>query len=185
MKKIILINLLIITSISLFAQKVTNKDNTGYGLKTILQEVLRAAAEDFVSLRGEPISGETGTISYLSTIAPTGSQENKIIGYTGPKKTDWVWESKLNNFEDIKELQKQYKRIYAEISKGSVKGNAKTYEPLSEYEQPTEDQRIWTNQFKVVSTRLMIDLVAEQQYHEWVIWLRVYNLENLAGAPSH
>ncbi|MFN5335468.1 MAG: hypothetical protein ACK5BV_09795 [Bacteroidota bacterium] len=180
MKKLILINLLIITSINLFGQK----DNAGSGLKTMLQEVLRAAAEDFISLRGDQISGETGTISYLSTLSAPGSQENRIIGYNGPKKTDWVWESKLNNFEDIKDLQKQYKKIYTEISRGSVKGNAKTYEPLSEYENPTEDQRIWTNQFKVVSTQLIIDLVAEQQYNEWVIWLRVYNLENLAGAPS-
>jgi hypothetical protein len=185
MKKIILINLLVVLSLSLIAQKETKKENTGSGLKLILQEVLRAAAEDFVSLRGEQISGEMGSVSYLSTISAPGSQENRVIGYSGPKKTDWVWESKLNSFEDIVELQKQYKKIYTEISRGSVKGNAKTYEPLSEYEQPTEDQRIWTNQFKVVSTKLMIDLVAEQHYHEWVIWLRVYNLENLAGAPSY
>jgi hypothetical protein len=164
----------------LFAQK----ENTNAGLKSVLQDVLRASSEDFLSLRGEQISGETGTIQYLSTISAPGSQENKVIGYSGPKKTDWVWESKLNSFEDIKDLQKQYKKIYSEISKGSVKGNAKTYEPLSEYEPPTEDQRIWTNQFKVVTTRLMIDLVAEQQYNVWVIWLRVYNLENLAGANA-
>lgn len=185
MKRLILINFLTILSFTIFAQKETNKDNTGSGLKNMLQEVLRAAAEDFVSLRGEQISGETGTISYLSTLSAPGSDENRIIGYTGPKKTDWVWESKLNSFEDIKELQKHYKKIYNEISRGSVKGNAKTYEPVSEYEHPTEDQRIWTNQFKVVSTKLMIDLVAEQHYHEWIIWLRVYNLENLAGAPSY
>jgi hypothetical protein len=180
MKKTTLLALLITTSFSLFAQK----ENTNAGLKSVLQDVLRASSEDFLSLRGEQISGETGTIQYLSTISAPGSQENKVIGYSGPKKTDWVWESKLNSFEDIKDLQKQYKKIYSEISKGSVKGNAKTYEPLSEYEPPTEDQRIWTNQFKVVTTRLMIDLVAEQQYNVWVIWLRVYNLENLAGANA-
>jgi hypothetical protein len=181
MKHTICLITLIITSLSLFAQK----DNTNSGLKSILQDILRAAGEDFVSLRGEQVSGETGTIQYLSTIQAPGSQENRIIGYAGPKKTDWVWESKLQQFEDIKELQKQYKKIYNEISRGSVKGNSKTYEPVSEYEHPTEEQRIWTNQFKVVTTKLMIDLVAEQHYQEWVIWLRVYNLENLAGAPSY
>jgi hypothetical protein len=185
MKSFILISLISISSFNLFAQKETNQENTGSGLKNVLQEVLRAAAEDFISIRGERVSGETGTVSYLSTLSAPGSQENRIIGYNGPKKTDWVWESRLNSFEDIKELQKQYKKIYSEINRGSVKGNSKTYEPLSLYEHPTEDQRIWTNQFKVVTTKLMIDLVAEQQYNEWVIWLRVYNLENLAGAPSY
>jgi hypothetical protein len=91
-------------------------------------------------------------------------------------------DSARDTYEDLEE---QYKKIYNEISRGSVKGNSKTYEPVSEYEHPTEEQRIWTNQFKVVTTKLMIDLVAEQHYQEWVIWLRVYNLENLAGAPSY
>jgi hypothetical protein len=167
MKKTTLLALLITTSFSLFAQK----ENTNAGLKSVLQDVLRASSDDFVSLRGEQVSGETGTIQYLSTISAPGSLENRVIGYSGPKKTDWVWESKLNSLEDIKDLQKQYKKIYSEISKGSVKGNAKTYEPLSEFEQ-------------LVTTRLMIDLVAEQQYNVWVIWLRVYNLENLAGANA-
>lgn len=180
MKYSILFTALTIISSGLFAQK----ENTGAGLKSMLQDVLRAAAEDYLSLRGEQISGETGTIQYVSNIQAPGSQENKVIGYIGPKKTDWVWESRLNSFEDINEMQKQYKKIYNEISRGSVKGNAKTYEAVSEYESPTEEKRIWNNQFKVVSTRLMIDLVAEEQYHQWIIWLRVYNLENLAGTSA-
>ena len=97
MKHSILFTVLIIFSIGAYSQK----ENTGSGLKSILQDVLRASAEDFISLRGEQVSGETGTIQYLSTIQAPGSKENKVIGYIGPKKTDWVWESRLNSFEDI------------------------------------------------------------------------------------
>jgi hypothetical protein len=160
-----------------FAQKENNQGS----LRNFIQEIVRSAAEDFADIKGTQIGGEPGTIQFLSLKEIPGSIENKVIGYSGLKKTDWVWESKLNYFEKIEDLQVQYKKVYKEISKGSVKSNAKTYEPLGEYEQPTEEQRIWTNQFRVVNTKIMIDLVAEQQNYEWVIYLRIYNLDNLGG----
>jgi hypothetical protein len=46
------------------------------------------------------------------------------------------------------------------------------------YEHPNASRRIWTNQFKVVGSQLMIDLVAENSDFEWVIWLRIYDKES-------
>jgi hypothetical protein len=165
---------------NLFAQKESSPSS----LKNFIQEIVKSSEEDFADIKGEQIGGEPGTIQFLSRKEAPGSLENKVIGYSGHKKTDWVWESKLKSFEKIEDLQTLYKKIYKEIGKGSIKSNSRTYEPLSEYEPPTEEQRIWTNQFKVVNTGIMIDLVAEQQYHEWVIYLRIYNLENLAGLSN-
>jgi hypothetical protein len=181
MKNLTLVTLFSFFSFSLFAQK----DNSPISIKNFLQDVIKAASDDYASIRGEQVSGEPGTIQFLSTISAPGSLENKVIGYTGRKKTDWVWESRLRAYETIENLQTQYKKLYNDIRGGSIKSSAKTYEAVSEYEQPSEEQRIWTNQFKVVNTKIMIDLVAEQVNYEWVIWLRIYHLDNMAGGSSN
>ncbi len=180
MKNYFLITLLLLLHQQLLAQKENNLSS----LKNFIQEIVKSSDEDFADIKGEQIGGEPGTIQFLSKKEAPGSLENKVIGYSGRKKTDWVWESKLKSFEKIEDLQNHYKRIYKEIGKGSIKSTSKIYEPVSEYEHPTEEQRIWTNQFKVVNSEMMIDLVAEQQYHEWIIYLRIYNLENLAGLSN-
>lgn len=172
-------HLLTILFLSFSYLVIAQKESSSASIKNVIQDVIRAAQDDYVSIRGEQVSGEPGTIQFLSTISAPGSQENKIIGYSGRKKTDWVWESRLRAFETIAELQVQYKKLYNEIRGGSIKSNAKTYEALSSYEQPMEEQRIWTNQFRVVNTNMMIDLVAEQINYEWVIWLRIYSLEKI------
>jgi len=177
MRSLILLTLIVLIQQSLLAQKENNQPS----LRNFIQEIVNAAADDFAEIRGSQIGGEPGTIQFLSTKEIPGSIENKIVGYSGLKKTDWVWECKMKSVEKIEDLQSHYKKIYKELSKGSIKSNAKTYEPVSDYEHPSEMQRIWTNQFKVVTTKIMIDLVAEEQNYEWVIYLRVYNLENLAG----
>jgi len=179
MKNLTLSILFLSLSFSLFAQK----DNSSVSVKNFIQEVIKSVSEDYVSIRGEQISGEPGTIQFISTISAPGSLENKVIGYEGRKKTDWVWESRLRAYEKIEDLQVQYKKLYNELRGGSIKSSAKTYEALSTFEQPTEEQRIWTNQFRVVNTKIMIDLVAEQINYEWVIWLRIYNLDYMS-APS-
>ena len=180
MKNLTLIILFFSLSLSLFAQK----DNSSASVKNFIQDVIKTAQEDYVSIRGEQISGEPGTIQFISKIAAPGSLENKVIGYSGRKKTDWVWESRLRAFETIDDLQTQYKKLYNELRGGSIKTSAKTYEALSVYEQPTEEQRIWTNQFRVVNSKIMIDLVAEQINYEWIIWLRIYNLDYMSGASA-
>ena len=180
MKNYFFIALLLLLHGNLLAQK----ENSQATLKNFIQGIVKSSDDDFADIKGDQIGGEPGTIQFLSKKEAPGSLENKVIGYSGRKKTDWVWESKLKSFEKIEDLQTHYKRIYKEIGKGSIKSNSKTYEPLSEYEHPNEEQRIWTNQFQVVNTKIMIDLVAEQQYNEWVIYLRIYNLENLAGLSN-
>jgi hypothetical protein len=175
----IIISLIILIALQpkLFAQK----DNSQQTLRNFIQDVIRAAPENFISLKGEQIGGEPGTVQFLSKTKAPGAIENKIIGYSGRKSTDWVWECKFSSIEKFQDLQKQYKKLYNDISKGSLKGNSQSYVALNKYEQPTEDQRIWNNQFRVVNSKITIDLVAEQQYYEWIIFLRVYNLESMNG----
>ena len=180
MKNYFIVALLLLLQGTLLAQK----ENSQSSIRNFIQEIVRSSEGDFADIKGEEIGGEPGTIQFISKKEAPGSLENKVIGYSGRKKTDWVWESKLKSFEKIEDLQSHYKKIYKEIGKGSIKSNSKTYEPLSEYEHPNEEQRIWTNQFQVINTKIMIDLVAEQQYNEWVIYLRIYNLENLAGLSN-
>jgi len=179
MKKYLLLFVFALSIPPVVAQKTTIGP-----LKEVVQDVLRSSAEDFIDIRGEQIGGDPGTIQFLSTKEVPGSLENKVIGYSGLKKTDWVWESKLATFEKIEDLQSLYKKIYNEIGRGSVKSNSKTYESVNSYDHPNERQRIWKNQFKAVESNMMIDLVAEEINYEWVIWLRIYNLENSSGGGS-
>jgi len=177
MKNLTCILFIFFVSFQLYAQR----DNNTISIKNFIQDVIRASQDDYVSIRGEQVSSEPGTIQFLSTISAPGSLENKVIGYSGVQKTDWVWESRLRAYETIEQLQVQYKKIYNEIRGGSIKTNAKSYEAINEYEHPAEQQRIWTNQFRVVNTKIKIDLVAEEINYEWVIWLRIYDLGNMAG----
>ena len=175
MKNICCLFLLFMFQVKLFAQK----NQSGLSLRNFIQEIIRVTPEDFKEIRGERIGGEPGTIQYMSTIKAPGSVENKVIGYSGRKSIDWVWECKFSSIEKFEDLQKQYKKLYNELGKGSVKANSQNYVAVNKYEPPTEEQRIWNNQFRVVNSRIIIDLVAEQQYFEWIIFLRVYNLDRL------
>jgi hypothetical protein len=177
MKNILCLFVLLAAQTKLFAQK----NHSQISLRNFIQEIIRATPENFQSIKGEQIGGEPGTVQFLSTIKAPGSIENKVIGYTGLKSIDWVWECKFSSIEKFEDLQKQYKKLYNDLSKGSVRTNAQNYVALNKYEQPTEEQRIWNNQFRVVNSRIMIDLVAEQQYYEWTIFLRVYNLDSMNG----
>ncbi|MBU6158295.1 MAG: hypothetical protein KGP35_04600 [Bacteroidetes bacterium] len=171
MKKLFLLSFFIFPATFLKAQEKPKQES----LRETVQAVLRAAAEDFIEIRGEALMGEPGTKLFASTIYAPNSLENKILGYEGLKKTDWVWESKLRIIENTEDLAKEYKKIYQELKGVSLKTLSKSYEPVLSYEHPNTSRRIWTNQFKVVGKQLMIDLVAENSDFEWVIWLRVYD----------
>ena len=171
MRNFLLLLFMIFPASFLLAQSNPKQAN----LRETVQAVLRAAADDFIEIRGEALMGEPGTKLFASTITAPNALENKIQGYEGLKKTDWVWESKLSVIEKTEDLVKEYKRLYNELKGGSFKTLSKNYEPVLSYEQPNASRRIWTNQFKVVGRQLMIDLVAENSDFEWVIWLRVYD----------
>jgi hypothetical protein len=175
MKKIFFLISFLFTGLFLFAQKESKE----VSLKETVQAVLRAAADDFIEIRGEALMGEPGTKLFASTITAPHSLENKILGYEGLKKTDWVWESKLRVIEKTEDLAKEYKSFYQELKGGSLKTLSKNYESVLPYEHPNASRRIWTNQFKVVGSQLMIDLVAENSDFEWVIWLRIYDKESV------
>lgn len=175
MKKLFLFLIILFSFSFLVAQDKPKQES----LKESVQIVLRAASEDFIEIRGEALMSEPGTKLFVSTVAPPNSLENKIFGYEGLKKTDWVWESKMRVIEKTEDLAREYKNIYQELKGGSLKTLSKNYEPVLAYEHPNTSRRIWTNQFKVVGKNLMIDLVAENSDFEWVIWLRVYDKESV------
>lgn len=174
MKKVFFLLLHFCFTSILFAQEKPKQEI----LTETVQAVLRAAADEFKEIRGEVLMGEPGTRLFASTITAPNSLENKILGYEGLNKTDWVWESKLRVIESTAELAVEYKKLYKELKIIPLKTLSKNYEPVLSYEHPNSSRRIWTNQFKVVGKELMIDLVAENSDFEWVIWLRVYDKES-------
>ena len=153
-------------------------------IRPVLEKVVSAAAQGFVSIRGEQIPGDPGTTQYLSIAAAPTALETKIIGYSGSTSDYWVWETKLLATDDFNELKKIYRQYFNDISGGILKMTDRKFISSEKYEGPVEEMRQCINQFSVTSTEasnatLTIDLVAENILFEWVIWLRVYDKKKM------
>lgn len=178
MKKICL---LLFTCLLAFIASAQIK-TTAPSVKPTIERVLTSYTYQFSDIKGERLGSDPGTIQFSSTLQSPGSVENKVIGYTGKRTTYWVWESKLLATEDFEELKRKYKAVYNDISGGILKTTTRRFVATGPYESPSEEQRLWSNQFRINENQaphsnIVIDLVAENIGFEWVIWLRVYDKE--------
>ena len=158
--------------------------NVFTSIRPQLEKVINDYPNQFALIKGEQNQAEPNTIEYRSKVEMKGALETKIIGFPANKKINWLWEAKLLVTEDINVLKKQYKAYYNDILGKSLfnKGANNSIEPSGPYSAPSEELRLWSNQFHINDatgefSRLVIDLVAEYQHFEWVIYLRVYDKE--------
>ncbi|RXK60751.1 hypothetical protein ESA94_09820 [Lacibacter luteus] len=149
-----------------------------------LEKVINDYPNQFALIKGEQNQAEPNIIEYSSKVEMKGAVETKIIGFPANKKINWLWEAKLFVTEDINELKKQYKAYYNDILGKSLfsKGANNSIRPSNTYSAPSEELRLWSNQFHINDatgefSKLVIDLIAEYQNFEWVVYLRVYDKE--------
>lgn len=149
-----------------------------------LEKVINDYPNQFSSIKGVRSDGEPNTIEYVSTVEIKGASDSKVIGYPTKTKIIWFWEAKLFTTEDIAELKKQYKSYFNDIAGKSLltKGNNNSIYATAPYNAPTEELRMWSNQFRINDatgefSNLVIDLAAEYENFEWIVYLRVYDKE--------
>lgn len=149
-----------------------------------LEKVINDYPNQFALIKGTKTQSDPSLIEYSSKVEMKNAVETRIIGYPANKKISWLWESKLLVTENIEELKKQYKAYYNDILGKSLfsKGNNNSINPTGPYSSPSEELRLWSNQFRINDvtgefSQLVIDLVAEYQNFEWIIYLRVYDKE--------
>lgn len=158
--------------------------NTFTTIRPQLEKVINDYPNQFALIKGQQNQADPSTIEYSSKVEMKGAVETKIIGYPANKKINWLWEAKLLVTEDINEMKKQYKAYYNDILGKSLfsKGANNSIQPSNTYSAPSEELRLWSNQFHINDatgefSKLVIDLIAEYQNFEWVIYLRVYDKE--------
>ena len=179
-QKLLLLSKSLFLIVSLSAQV----KNPFTSIKPQLEKVINAYPSQFASIKGIQSQGEPNTIQYTSTVEIKDALESKVIGYPSKTKIHWLWEAKLFVTEDMELLKKQYKAYYNDITGKSLmsKGSGNSLYATTAYNAPTEELRLWTNQFRINDatgefSKLVIDLVAEYDKFEWVIYLRVYDKE--------
>jgi hypothetical protein len=160
------------------------KKTSTESIRPVLEKVIGSATEEFLSIRGDQIPADPGTIQYLSVAEVPSALETKIIGYSGSTSNYWVWESKLLATDDFNELKKVYRQYFNDISGGAIKTVDRKYISSEKYESPVEEMRQCINQFSVSGSEvsnetLTIDLVAENVMFEWIIWLRIYDKKKM------
>jgi len=158
-------------------------------IRPALEKVVQAFPEEFKPIRGVAVPADPGTIQFLSTVEVPQSLETKIVGYSGPSTHYWLWESKLLATEDFAELKKIYRQYFKDISGGVLKIVDRRYISKEKYIEPTEELRLWVNEFRLANAvdnnnSLTIDLVAQFIFPEWVIFLRVYDKNQLSKDAS-
>lgn len=176
--------LLFICTIFLAASLSAQSKNVFTTIRPQLEKVINDYPNQFALIKGEQNQAEPNIIEYSSKVEMKGAVETKIIGYPANKKINWLWEAKLLVTEDINEMKKQYKAYYNDILGKSLfsKGANNSIQPSNTYSAPSEELRLWSNQFHINDatgefSKLVIDLIAEYQNFEWVIYLRVYDKE--------
>ncbi len=149
-----------------------------------LEKVINDYPNQFSLIKGEKNESEPNTIEYKSKVEIKNAAETRVIGYVSKSKIHWVWESKLFVTEDIDVLKKQYKAFYNDIAGKSLlsKGNINSIRATGPYDAPSEDLRLWTNQFRMNDatgefSNMVIDLVAEYIGFEWNVFVRIYDKE--------
>jgi hypothetical protein len=158
--------------------------NTFTTIRPQLEKVINDYPNQFALIKGTQNQGDPGVIEYASKVEMKGAVETKILGYPANKKINWLFEAKLLVTGETKEMQKQYKAYYNDILGKSLfsKGANSSITSNGSYSAPTEELRLWSNQFHINDvtgefSKLVIDLVAEYQNFEWTIFLRVYDKE--------
>lgn len=149
-----------------------------------LEKVIKDYPNQFSSIKGIRNQGDPNTIQYASTVEMKGAVESKVIGYPTKTKINWLWEAKLFVTDDMAELKKQYKVYYNDIAGKSImsRGTNNSINATGSYNAPSEELRLWTNQFRINDvtgefSNLVIDLVAEYLNFEWTVYLRIYDKE--------
>ncbi len=149
-----------------------------------LEKVINDYPNQFSSIKGTRNQGDPNTIQYASTVEMKGAVETKVIGYPTKTKINWLWEAKLFVTDDMAELKKQYKSYYNDIAGKSFmsKGANNSINATGPYNAPSEELRLWTNQFRMNDVtgefgNLVIDLVAEYANFEWIVYVRIYDKE--------
>lgn len=149
-----------------------------------LEKVINDYPNQFSSIKGTRNQGDPNTIQYASTVEMKGAVETKVIGYPTKTKINWLWEAKLFVTDDMAELKKQYKSVYNDIAGKSFmsKGANNSINATGPYSAPSEELRLWTNQFRINDVtgefgNLVIDLVAEYANFEWIVYVRIYDKE--------
>ncbi|TWI83028.1 hypothetical protein IQ13_1134 [Lacibacter cauensis] len=178
-KLLLLICITICCTLNVFAQK-----STFTTIRPDLEKVINDYPNQFALIKGQQNQAEPNIIEYSSKVEMKGAVESKIIGYPANKKINWLWEAKLFVTADINTLKKQYKAYYNDILGKSLfsKGANNSIQPTNAYSAPSEELRLWSNQFHINDatgefSKLVIDLIAEFQNFEWVVYLRVYDKE--------
>jgi|LFEF01.1.fsa_nt_gb hypothetical protein len=176
--------LLFICTIFLAVTSSAQTKNTFTTIRPQLEKVINDYPNQFALIKGEQNQAEPNVIEYSSKVEMKGAVETKIIGYPANKKINWLWEAKLFVTEDINDLKKQYKAYYNDILGKSLfsKGANNSIQPSNTYTAPSEELRLWSNQFHINDatgefSRMVIDLIAEYHNFEWVVYLRVYDKE--------
>ncbi len=178
-KLLLLICITACCTLNVFAQK-----STFTTIRPDLEKVINDYPNQFALIKGQQNQAEPNIIEYSSKVEMKGAVETKIIGYPANKKINWLWEAKLFVTEDINTLKKQYKAYYNDILGKSLfsKGANNSIQPTNTYTAPSEELRLWSNQFHINDatgefSRMVIDLIAEYHNFEWVVYLRVYDKE--------
>jgi hypothetical protein len=179
-RKLMLTTAIAVIAISSSAQT----KNPTISIRPQLEKVINDYPNQFALIKGVQNPGDPSVIEYSSKIEMKGAVETKILGYRAHKKINWLWEAKLLVTDEVAEMQKQYKAYYNDIAGKAFfsKGNNNSINPTGPYSAPSDELRLWSNQFRINDvtgefSRLVIDLVAEFQNFEWVIFLRVYDKE--------
>ncbi len=168
----------------LFASSQAQTGASSGSIKPQLDKVINDFPVKFASIKGEKENGEPNTIQFKSTVEIKGGSDSKVVGYPSKNRIYWLWEARLFTTEDLGELKRQYKAYYNDIAGKGLFGKTNIWNlvPTTPYNAPTEELRIWTNQFRMNEEagdfkNMVVDLVAEYVNFEWVVYLRVYDRE--------
>lgn len=149
-----------------------------------LEKVINDFPARFSGIKGDKEDAPPEILRYKSTVEIKGALETNITGYPSKNRTHWLWECKLFVTENITVLKRQYKAYYNDIAvKPLISKEPKNHlVAAGPYSHPSEELRLWTNQFRHsnvtgVFKNLVVDLVAEYVNFEWAIYVRVYDRE--------
>jgi hypothetical protein len=146
-----------------------------------LTQVINDYPYNYRSIRGTVLNEGEPNTTYTSKVEIKNAIETKITAYSNQKFLSWVWEAVLFQTDDIKELQRRYKAYYNDISgKALFKNGVNGLTAVSAYSAPSEELRLWSNQFRMqddetVYHNLVVDLVAEYVNFQWTVYLRVFD----------
>ena len=153
-------------------------------IKPKLDEVIKDFPNQFKTIKGKPLTESDQNMEYVSGVVIKDAMETKLIKYSNQNYTSWVWECKLFETENLDRLKRQYKMYYNDISEKSLlnKTSAIHLIAVSPYSSPSEELRLWSNQFIVKDApdeykNLVVDLVAEYINFQWTVYLRAYDKE--------